>query len=195
MKTIGLTGGIGTGKTTVAKIFATLGVPIFEADKAAKHLVNTDKVLILKIKTLFGSQAYLPTGQYNSPFIAEQVYKNPDLLEKLNSLVHPAVASYFKSWQKAHKKQKYIIREAAIINKEHKLDMVILVSSPLELRIARIQKRDPKRSLEQIHAIIANQKTEDEYLQFTNIVINNDEISFITKQVLAIHKMLISLEV
>ncbi len=190
MKTIGLTGGIGTGKTTVAKIFASLGVPIFEADKAAKHLVNTDQILILKIKTLFGSQAYLPNQQYNSPFIAEQVYKNPDLLTKLNSIVHPEVAKYFEKWKLDYNSFPYVIREAAIISKEQKLDLVVLVSSPLELRIARIQKRDPNRSLSQIEAIMAIQKTEAEYLELADIIIKNDENSFVTKQVLAVHKML-----
>ena len=192
MKTTGLTGGIGTGKTTVAKIFASLGVPIFEADKVAKQLVHSDNILKRKIETLFGSDAYLPNGTYNAAFIAAQVYGNEPLLAKLNSLVHPAVAMYFQTWLQAHTAHAYIIREAAIIHADHGLHKVIVVTSPMELRLAHIQKRDPNRSKEQIQAIMDNQKTEEEYLAFADFVIQNDGQEFLIKQVLDIHKRLLA---
>jgi dephospho-CoA kinase len=185
---VGLTGGIGTGKTTIAKVFAALGIPLFEADKVAKHLIENDPMLKAKIKTLFGAVAYLDSGKYNNTYIASQVYGNSTLLEKLNSLVHPAVAVYFKQWLLQQKVAPYIIREAAIITENHGLDIIIAVKSPIELRVARIQKRDPKRSIEQIRTIIANQKTEEEYEAFADYVIENNEEKSMIKQVLEVDR-------
>jgi dephospho-CoA kinase len=186
MKKIGLTGGIGTGKTTVAKVFAALGIPVFEADKAAKYLTENDAILKSKIKTLFGSEAYLASGKYNNTFIASQVYGNTSLLEKLNSLVHPAVGVYFEQWLLQQQAAPYIIREAAIITENHGLDKIIVVKSPLALRMARIQKRDPKRSLEQINTIISNQKSEEEYEAFADYIIENNEEVSVIEQVLEV---------
>jgi dephospho-CoA kinase len=186
MKKIGLTGGIGTGKTTVAKVFAALGIPVFEADKAAKYLTENDAILKSKIKTLFGSEAYLASGKYNNTFIASQVYGNTSLLEKLNSLVHPAVGVYFEQWLLQQQAAPYIIREAAIITENHGLDKIIVVKSPLALRMARIQKRDPKRSLEQINTIISNQKSEEEYEAFADYIIENNEKVSVIEQVLEV---------
>jgi dephospho-CoA kinase len=183
---VGLIGGIGTGKTTIAKVFAALGIPIFEADKAAKYLIENDEILKAKIKTLFGSDAYLASGKYNNTFIASQVYGNTSLLEKLNSLVHPAVGIYFEQWLLQHQAALYIIREAAIITEKHGLDKIIAVKSHLALRIARIQKRDPKRSLEQINTIISNQKSEEEYQSFADYIIENNEEVSVIEQVLEV---------
>jgi dephospho-CoA kinase len=183
---VGLIGGIGTGKTTIAKVFAALGIPIFEADKAAKYLIENDEMLKAKIKTLFGSDAYLASGKYNNTFIASQVYGNTSLLEKLNSLVHPAVGIYFEQWLLQQQAAPYIIREAAIITENHGLEKIIAVKSPLALRIARIQKRDPKRSLEQINTIISNQKSEEEYQSFADYIIENNEEVSVIEQVLEV---------
>jgi dephospho-CoA kinase len=193
MKKIGLTGGIGTGKTTVAKVFAALGIPIFEADKAAKYLIENDAILKTKIKILFGSEAYLASGKYNNTFIASQVYGNTSLLEKLNSLVHPAVGMYFEQWLLEHQSAPYIIREAAIITENHGLDKIIVVKSPLALRMARIQKRDPKRSLEHINTIISNQKSEMEYESFADYTIENNEEVSVIEQVLEVDGVIRSL--
>jgi dephospho-CoA kinase len=187
---VGLIGGIGTGKSTVAKVFATLGIPIFEADKVAKQLVESDAIIKSKIKTLFGSEAYLESGKYNNSFIASKVYADKSLLEKLNAIVHPAVGEFFNEWVSIQKSASYIIREAAIITEKHDLDKIIAVQSPMDLRISRIQKRDPKRSLEQIKNIISNQKTEEEYEAFADFTIQNNEQGFIIKQVLEIDKSL-----
>jgi dephospho-CoA kinase len=183
---VGLIGGIGTGKTTIAKAFAALVIPIFEADKAAKYLIENDAILKTKIKTLFGSEAYLASGKYNNTFIASQVYGNTSLLEKLNSLVHPAVGVYFEQWLLQQQAAPYIIREAAIITENHGLDKIIVVKSPLALRMARIQKRDPKRSLEQVNTIISNQKSEEEYEAFADYIIENNEEVSVIEQVLEV---------
>jgi dephospho-CoA kinase len=190
MKKVGLIGGIGTGKTTIAKVFAALGIPIFEADKVAKYLIENDEILKAKIKTLFGSEAYVDSGKYNNTFIASQVYGNTSLLEKLNSLVHPAVGVYFEQWLLQHQAAPYIIREAAIITENHGLDKIIAVKSPMALRIARIQKRDPKRSLEQINTIISNQKSEEEYETFADFIIENNEEVSVIEQVLDVDREL-----
>ncbi len=195
MKVIGITGGIGSGKSIICKVFELLGVPVYSADSRANWLTNNDLQLRKEIKELLGRQAYDENGQYNRKWVASQVFDNPDLLKMLNMLIHPRVFDDTKQWLTTHKNQAYVLREAAISSaagKGNDLDKVIVVSCPIEIRIKRIQERDPNRSAEQIRAIIARQKTEEEFAKIANYQIINDDKSMILPQILALHQAILA---
>lgn len=185
MLKVGITGGIGSGKSIVTKVFAILGVPTYDADSRAKALVEENNSIISQIKQLLGEEAYTPHGKYNRAFVSEKVFNSKELLQKLNSIIHPAVGDDFENWTSKHKNEPYILKEAAIMGKNSGLDKIIVVQSPLDLRIKRIEARDG-RTKEQIEGIIQNQKTEEEFLNLADYVIHNNEIDFITEQVLSI---------
>lgn len=189
MLKVGITGGIGTGKSTVAKVFFALGIPVYEADHRAKVLIENDKSIISSIKKLLGEESYFENGKYNKGFVAQKVFDNPDLLKKLNGIVHPATLKDFEDWSITQKKTPYLIKEAAIMGKNSGLDKIIVVSSPLDLRICRIQRRD-KRTVDQIENIIQNQKTEEEFMAISDFEIKNNEQDFILTQVLKIDRIL-----
>ena len=197
MLKVGITGGIGSGKSTVARVFAALGIPVYEADERAKVLIEEDPEIVSGIRALFGDEAYRADGKYNKTYVAEKVFRDPGLLQKLNGLVHPAVGKDFEDWA-ARQHAPYVIKEAAVMNwnaghrnaghrgagsKNSGLDRIIVVSSPLALRIERIKNRDG-RSQEQIENIIRNQKSEEEFQAMADYVIPNNEQEFITEQVL-----------
>lgn len=189
---VGITGGIGTGKSTVSLIFKLMGVPVYDADSMAKKLMVEDESLIASIKAEFGNETYVG-GKLNRQFLAERVFKNAPLLEKLNALVHPAVAKHFTNWTTKYSSG-YILKEAALLFETgsfQDLDYVILVRSPNETRIKRIKERDPQRSSEQILSIIDRQMTVDEALTLADFVIDNDESQMLIPQVLQLHNKLI----
>ena len=194
MKVIGITGGIGSGKSIVCKVFELLGVPVYYADSRANWLTNNDLQLKKEIKELLGRQAYDENGQYNRKWVASQVFENPELLQMLNMLIHPRVFDDTKKWLKLHQNQPYVMREAAISNaagKGNDLDKIIVVSCPIDVRIKRIKQRDPQRSDEQIRAIIARQKTEEEFLKIADYQIINDDNQLILPQILNIHEVIL----
>ena len=189
---VGLTGGIGTGKSTVAQIFKLLGVPVYDADSTAKKLMEEDKELIDSIVQEFGGEAY-GNGMLNRQFLAEKVFKDEQLLAKLNAIVHPAVARHFRSWANQFS-NKYILKEAALLfetGSYRELDEVILVQSPLDIRIERIKNRDPQRSSEQIMNIIERQMAFEDASGIADHVIINDEANLLIPQVLRLHDRLI----
>ncbi len=193
MLKVGITGGIGSGKSIVTKVFAVLGVPTYDADSRAKALVEENSSIISQVKQLLGEEAYTPDGKYNRAYVSEKVFKSKELLQQLNSIIHPAVGDDFENWTSKHKNESYILKEAAIMGKNSGLDKIIVVQSPLDLRIKRIKARDG-RTKEQIEGIIQNQKTEEEFLNLADYVIHNNEIDFITEQVLVIDTALKSLQ-
>ena len=189
---VGITGGIGTGKSTVAQIFKLLGVPVYDADTMAKNLMVEDDGLIAAIKDEFGSDSY-SGGQLDRQFLAEKVFNNENLLEKLNALVHPVVAEHFAKWTSQFSGQ-LILKEAALLfetGSYQDLDYVILVQSPLETRIERIKSRDPQRSSEQILSIIERQMRVEEAIALADFIIQNDESHMLIPQVLELQKKLI----
>lgn len=195
MKIIGLTGGIGSGKTTVANMFEALGVPIYIADDESKKLLNTSKVLRKKLLDLFGEQAYTDEG-LNRKFIASKVFSDKILLQKMNAIVHPKVAKHFKKWV-AKQDVAYVIKEAAIIFEHHmesNYDAVILVTADKETRIQRVLKRDYS-SREKILAVIDNQLSEAEKINRANFIIENKDLENTKKQVLHTHKFLLENEI
>lgn len=192
MLKIGITGGIGSGKTTACKIFEVLGIPVYYADERAKWLMVHDKQLAAGIKELFGSAAYLPNGSLNRSYIAGIVFQDKDKLAQLNALVHPAVAKDGERWRRAQKNAPYTLKEAAILfeSESHRLlDKVITVSAPLEVRIARVMARDgTKRSA--VEARIRKQMTEEERIRRSDFVIYNDGSVSLVRQIVDLHRLL-----
>ena len=145
MKRIGITGGIGSGKTTVCKIFESLGIPVYYADDRAKVLMTENKKLVDEIKKLIGDKSYFEDGSLNRQYIASVVFKNKNKLEQLNSLVHPAVAKDGILWQQSQSVVPYTLKEAALLIESgsfQALDYLITVWAPKETRIQRVIKRD-----------------------------------------------------
>ncbi len=191
MKRVGLTGGIGSGKTTVAAMFRDLGVAVYNSDIEAKRLMNEDPVLRTAIKELFGEQAY-ENNVLNRKLLAERVFKNKELLKALNQIVHPAVRADFKSWTELQKGS-YVIQEAAILfeNGGYKeFDKMILVTAPKKIRIARIKKRDDlseKAILERMqHQWPVRKKKE-----LAQYVIHNKNLKDTRHQVQIIHDLIL----
>lgn len=195
MLKIGLTGGIGSGKTTVCKIFELLGIPVFYADEEAKNLMVRNPDVIKKIKTEFGKDAYLPDLSLNRKYISDLVFKDNTKLSALNNIVHPAVFEAFKDWA-ALQNAPYVLKEAAILfeSKSNLLNHYnILVSSPLALRIRRVMKRDDIAE-EKVLERISKQMPEQEKEKLADYIIHNNEQDFLILQVLALHDQLLRLK-
>ena len=189
---IGLTGGIGSGKTTVSKIFAVLGIPIYYADDRAKWLMVNDPLLASSIQDAFGKEAYFEDGTLNRAFLAEQVFSDLEKTNLINSLVHPGVKQDFENWV-SEQKAPYVIKEAALLfetGSYKQLDKTINVSSPLKIRIARILMRDPHRNEHQLHNIIEKQMPDEEKNKLADFIIKNTENKLLIPQVLQIHESL-----
>jgi len=183
MLVLGLTGGIGSGKTTVASIFETFGVPIYNSDQRAKWLMNNDDQLRSEVISLFGEEAYTSEG-LNRPFIASKAFADKSLLSKLNAIVHPIVARDFEEWKSAQE-SKVIVKEAAILIESgayKQVDKVVVVSAPIDIRISRVVKRD-KASTQEVEQRINNQLSEEERLKYADFVIQNDGTKMLIPQV------------
>ncbi len=187
MLKIGLTGGIGSGKTTVAKIFEVLGVPVYYADDAAKKLMNEHEPLKKNIKDFFGDKAYT-NGSLNREYISKNIYDNPGNLQQLNAMVHPETLRDANEWMEAQIFP-YVIKEAAILfeaGADKLLDKVIGVSTPLNMRIKYLQKRNAFTE-EDIMKRINMQMNEDEKMMLCDYIIHNDEVQLLIPQVLKMH--------
>lgn len=190
MLQVGITGGIGSGKSTVCKIFQTLGVPIYDADSQAKRLMATDKALVASIKEEFGEGSYLPNGDINRAHLAEKAFSSTELTKKLNALVHPAVAKDYATWAGVQTSA-YTIKEAALLIESgsyQQLHKLIVVTAPIDLRIARIKKRDPFRSESEIKNIMAKQLSDQEREARADFLIKNNESELLIAQVLELDK-------
>lgn len=193
MVLIGLTGGIGSGKSTVAKVFETLGIPVYYADDEAKRLMNTDERLKQEIIKQFGIESY-QDGTLNRPYIASLVFTNKEKLSLLNSLVHPVTIEDSQKWV-LQQITPYVIREAALLfesGANKGLDFVIGVSAPVPLRIQRVIQRDGL-SKEEIEQRISRQMDEEEKTKKCDFVILNDEKQLVIPQVLDIHKKILAI--
>ena len=192
MKIVGLTGGMGSGKTTVANFFKELGAPVYIADDAGKSLMNTNAEVKSKIVSLFGELAY-NNGDLDRKYIANQVFNSPEKLQQLNQIVHPAVGLDFQEW-KNKQDSPYVIYEAAILFEASgykKCDLIILVTAPLEGRIERLQARD-KSSLEEIEARIQHQWSDEKKRKLSNFEIINKNLSSTKERVRNLHEILIN---
>jgi len=185
---IGITGGIGSGKSTVAKIFAILGVPVYYADDASKRIMNTDPDVIQSIIKYFGTQAYI-NGVLDRSFLAVQVFNDKSKLELLNSLVHPATIRDADAWLAAQSAP-YVIKEAALLFESGSysaLDYVIGVSAPYPLRMQRTMKRD-NISKEQVVARMNRQIDENIKMKLCDFIVYNDEEQLLIPQVLELDR-------
>lgn len=188
---IGITGGIGSGKSLVCRIFHVLGVPVYDADSQAKKLMTTDGILIDEIKKEFGSLSYDEGGTLNRALISKAIFNEPEKLTKLNSLVHPRVAEDYNRWISEQSGANYCLKEAALMFESESyrlLDKIIVVTAPDEQRIKRVMQRDPQRSRADVENIIKNQMAQEEKNKRADFVIKNDESELIVPHVLKLHE-------
>jgi dephospho-CoA kinase len=191
---IGITGGIGSGKTTVCHIFETLGIPVYYADDRAKALMTEDVELMNAVKKLFGDAAYFSDGALNRKLISEMAFSNPLILNELNAVVHPAVRRDGEHWHTAQLGVPYTLKEAALHFESggfKLMDKMICVVAPKDVRIERVLLRGGLNRAE-IEARMAKQLPDEDKIKQSDFVINNDGIHALIPQVMAIHKALIN---
>ncbi len=188
---IGITGGIGSGKSTAARIFQVLGIPVYDADSRAKWLMNHDPELKNQIITTFGFQSYTASGELDRVYLASQAFHNPAHTQILNGLVHPRVSTDYAQWVSVHRQSAYLLKEAALLFESgsfQTLDKVIVVTAPLPLRMDRVLRRDPHRTRQDVEAIMARQLDETEKLSRADFILYNDESRLLTAQVLELDR-------
>lgn len=198
---IGVTGGIGSGKSVVCRVFKALGIPVYEADERAKWLTEHDPILKADVVRVLGPNAYEPNaegglGKYNRAWVASQVFSNPDLLRQLNAVVHPRVMADTERWVREQTDQPYVIKEAALMNaagQANSLDKVIVVYAPVPLRVERIHRRDPHRPESEIRNIINRQISDEERLRIADYVLANDERQLLLPEIIALHQIFLRL--
>ncbi|MBU6119888.1 dephospho-CoA kinase [Hymenobacter siberiensis] len=192
MLRIGITGGIGSGKSIVSRLFHALGVPIYDADTRARWVMENDAQLRAQLIAAFGPATYDAAGRLNRPVLAGTVFNNPGLLAQLNGLVHPHVGTDFERWAVAQARagHAYVLKEAALLfeaGSYKQLDRIITVFAPLAVRAARVLRRDPHRSAADVQAIMAKQLSEEEKMARADYVLTNDDVLPLLPQVLALH--------
>lgn len=191
----GITGGIGSGKSIVCKIFFQFGIPVYDADDAAKKIMNSDEELIARLKNEFGKHIYDDENTLNRKELAKLVFSDSEALSKLNSMVHPAVGKDFEKWLAINSGAAYILKEAAILfesGANNGLDYFITVTAPVEIRIKRVMKRDNVTE-EHVKAIVNTQMREEERILKSDFVIANDNEQLVIPQVMDLHNRLLSL--
>lgn len=191
MKVLGLTGGIGSGKTTVANMFRDLDIPVYIADEEAKKLMNSDAQVQKEIKTIFGEAAY-KNGILDRKFLAEKVFNNKELLEKLNKIVHPAVGKNFAAWKK-RQVSNYVVYEAAILFEKggyKKCDYNLLITAPREVRIQRVMNRDEATPAE-IESRMNHQWSDEKKAELADFIVINDKLPQTRKEVQKIHEIML----
>jgi dephospho-CoA kinase len=192
---VGITGNIGSGKTTVCKIFEVLGIPVFYADDEAKKVMIEDDVLIAGIKQAFGTEAYFADGNLNRKHIAGIVFNDKEELLKLNALVHPAVFRAFDKWVINQKNVPYVLKEAALLfeSDSYKMcDRSVLITAPLDIRIQRVTQRDGITA-DEVKSRNNRQFSEEKKLAMANDVIINDDTQLVIPQVIKLHELYLSL--
>ena len=193
MLLVGLTGGIGSGKTVVCSIFEKLGVPVYHADEAARRLMNSDDGLMEGIRKMFGEQAYGKEG-LDRNYLAGLVFGNQERLSELNSLVHPAVREDFKRWAGRQRDAAYVIEEAAILfesGASQEMDLTVLVYAPEEIRIKRVMERDGV-SREEVVKRIGHQMSEEKLMKMADHHLLNDGTALILPQVIELHNKILN---
>jgi dephospho-CoA kinase len=189
---LGITGGIGSGKTSVCKVFSILGIPVFSADPEAQNIMNSDETVIRGINDIAGRNLY-PAGKLDKVQLAELIFKDPGILKKVNMLVHPVVFDYFSRWAN-QQSAPYVIMEAAILfesGASNLVDRVATVYAPVEERIARVTRRN-RLTREQVLDRIRNQMDDETRISMSDYVINNSENEMIIPVILKIHEDIIN---
>ena len=190
---VGITGGIGSGKTLVCRVFETLGIPVYYADREAKRLMNSHTVLKESIQNLLGREAYR-NGELDRRYVGSRVFCDRELLEKLNGLVHPVVRENYRSWVKERSGAAYVVEEAAILiesGASRFLDMTVLVYAPMDLRIRRVMQRDGVNR-DEVERRMMHQMNEEEKRILADEVIVNDDRKMLLPQIISLHNKLIN---
>ncbi|MEP7107611.1 MAG: dephospho-CoA kinase [Ferruginibacter sp.] len=190
---VGITGGIGSGKSTVAKVFEVLGIPVYYADVAAKRLMNEDEVVKQQLQKLFGNETYVD-GKLNREYLSSLVFNNEEKLALLNSIVHPATLRDSEQWMQ-QQTTPYAVKEAALIFESgagKQLDYVIGVYAPVPVRIKRVMKRD-HLSLEEVKARMEKQIDEIIKMRLCDYIITNDDQELVIPQVIGLHEIFIAM--
>ncbi len=193
---IGITGGIGSGKSIICRVFASLGVPIYDADSRARWIMNNHPTLKEEVIAEFGVQAYDHNGQLNRAYMAELVFNDSNKVKALNAMVHPKVGQDFIDWANSYPNAPYLLKEAALMfesGSSKALDYVITVFAPKNVRIKRVLKRDPQRSEAQVKAIFGKQLAEEEKIQRADFVVYNDDQQMVLPQVIKLHEQFLNL--
>lgn len=193
---VGITGGIGSGKSIICKIFKILGIPIYNSDDRAKYLMNYKFELKEKIIQKFGKGSYDQEEKLNRSHLAKQVFNDSNKVQILNSLVHPEVAKDYLAWVENQKNIPYLLNEAALMFESGRyktLDKVITVFAHKNIRIKRVLARDIQRNQTQVEAIIQKQMPEEEKLSKADFIIYNDDSKLVIPQVLDLHQKFLSI--
>ena len=191
---VGITGGIGSGKTTICSVFECLGIPVYYADREAKLLMVRDKKVIAQIQSLLGDAAYLPEGGLNKVYIAEKIFNNDGLLQQMNGIVHPAVRASFEQWTN-QQDAPYVLEESAILFEEKlniHFDKIILVTADESTRMERVLTR-PGETRESVQARMNNQWADEQKIELADFVIDNNGVKSFILQCLDIHNELLAL--
>ncbi len=194
MLKIGITGGIGSGKSTACSFFKELGIPVFSADDYGKEILHTNQAVRQALTKTFGEDIYNEVGELQRAKLADIVFNDKDKLAQLNAIVHPQVAIGFEEWVNNQRDVPYVLKEAAIMfesNSHKQLDQVIVVVAPAEERISRVMERD-NVNREQVMERIQNQWTDEQRAEKADYILTNDTISTLKSQVHKLHQQLIS---
>lgn len=192
MTIVGLTGGIGSGKSTVAKAFQAYGIPVYISDDEAKALMVTSSEIITELKAVFGAEAYI-NGALNKPYISDKIYNDKALLQKMNAIVHPRVAQHFKDWVSAQQAP-YVLKEAAILfesNAHKNCNFIITVVLDKATKIERLLQRD-QTTVAKIEAIMKQQWPDERRIELSDFVIENDTMEHMQRQVDQIHNTILN---
>ncbi|WP_181304923.1 dephospho-CoA kinase [Rufibacter sp. XAAS-G3-1] len=196
MLKIGITGGIGSGKSIVCKCFQLLGVPVYDSDTRAKWVMNHDPELREQLISTFGPDTFDAQQHLNRPYLSQKVFHNAAELAKLNGLVHPQVRKDFYRWVDQQPQAPYILKEAALMfesNAYTQVDHVLTVSAPLPLRLTRTLQRDPHRTTAEVEAIMGKQLSEEERVTRAPFVLYNDDTHLVLPQVAHLHETFLKL--
>ncbi len=189
---VGITGGIGSGKSTICKIFQVLGVSVYFADVEARKLTDSHAEIVHGIKELFGEDIYIE-GCLNRKKVASVVFKDSKILSRLNNIIHPVVAEHFEDWLVEHANERMVIKEAAILFEsggDKEVDKVITVVAPKDLRIKRVVERD-NMTIEEVESRMQQQMTDQERLKRSDFVVNCNDVDLVIPQVLDLHKRMV----
>ncbi len=192
---VGITGGIGSGKSIVCRIFQCLGIPVYDADSRAKKLMTTDGILVEQIKKEFGILSYHPDGSLNRAHLSQAVFGNPERLNTLNGLVHPRVGLDYIAWVQKYKESPYVVREAALLYEagiNASLGRIVVVYAPADVRIKRVLARDPQRTEQEVKNIMKNQWTDEDKMKSADTIVYNDEQHLVIPQVLSLHQQFLA---
>ncbi|KAA3440291.1 dephospho-CoA kinase [Rufibacter hautae] len=196
MLKIGITGGIGSGKSIVCRCFQLLGVPVYDSDTRAKWVMNHDPELREQLIATFGPETFDAQQHLNRAYLSQKVFHNAAELAKLNGLVHPQVRKDFYTWLEQQAHAPYILKEAALMfesNAYTQVDHVLTISAPIALRLTRTLQRDAHRSATDVEAIIAKQLSEEERVSRAQFVLHNDDTRLVLPQVIQLHEQFLQL--